>query len=579
MIRWVGFLICGLLGLGGLFLGLLVPAHLRTVDVVVLQQAGRGTPSLIEAGLTLVTNRQLGGAQLLLAAAERHVPASADRLAAAVAELARRQPALQISGGGENDGLRALLAASPRSSPTATATAPGLYPAEPFVEFIVRTESRTQALEMLAASPDTLVQGLVRFRALTNTVLFPAASSASGQALDAAISVCGLLSEAGRLTPGLSNAVLTLANEVNRSGNPEPLETVLLDFMSLGQRWNWGQLALFVATLKDVESLRMLATRVRESDQLPVLYAAVGLSGDAAGVARYLAHFNSTGMADLGAGLMSGTGGLKELLQRDQRVCRSRLCERLAGFARAGFGADRLAAFALRTPRLALAAKWLLYFGGGFFLAAALHFARRVTMLEQPLQVRGFHYVRELLFALGFLVVVLLLSEPFLPQDSPKVDVPFRLRLPTVGSTVATASPGAPTTIMNQATFLTMLLFFVLQALLYVASLVKLAEIRRQRVSARMKLKLLDNEDHLFDAGLYLGFLGTIISLILVSMGMFKQPSLMAAYSSTSFGILFVVLFKVAHLRKTRRHLLLEADTESPVPAAPPSASTLAAPL
>src|SRR6185503_11574729 len=134
-------------------------------------------------------------------------------------------------------------------------------------------------------------------------------------------------------------------------------------------------------------------------------------------------------------------------------------------------------------------------------------------------------------------------------------------------------------TIMNQLSLLTMLLFFVLQALLYVASLVKLAEIRRQRVASRMKLKLLENEDHLFDAGLYLGFLGTIISLILVSLGVFKQPSLMAAYSSTSFGILFVVLFKVVHLRTARRHLLLESEADTSMRVAPPTQTTLAAPL
>src|SRR5437660_9312306 len=89
-------------------------------------------------------------------------------------------------------------------------------------------------------------------------------------------------------------------------------------------------------------------------------------------------------------------------------------------------------------------------------------------------------------------------------------------------------------------------------------------EIRRQRVPARMKLKLLENEDHLFDAGLYLGFVGTIISLILFSLGVIA-PSLMAAYSSTSFGIIFVSVFKIFHLRSTRRKLLLEAEaaTES----------------
>ena len=84
-----------------------------------------------------------------------------------------------------------------------------------------------------------------------------------------------------------------------------------------------------------------------------------------------------------------------------------------------------------------------MYLLGGFFLAAALHFARRVPTLERPLQVRGFHLAREFLFALGFLLVVLLLSEPFLAQESQRVEIPFRLRLPTVGSAVPAGSPGA----------------------------------------------------------------------------------------------------------------------------------------
>jgi hypothetical protein len=34
----------------------------------------------------------------------------------------------------------------------------------------------------------------------------------------------------------------------------------------------------------------------------------------------------------------------------------------------------------------------------------------------------------------------------------------------------------------------------------------------------------------------------------------------MAAYSSTCFGIIFVVIFKIFHLRPARRKLLLEAE-------------------
>ena len=161
-----------------------------------------------------------------------------------------------------------------------------------------------------------------------------------------------------------------------------------------------------------------------------------------------------------------------------------------------------------------------------------------------------------MLFALGFLLVVLLLSEPFLAQESQRVEFPFRLRLPTVGSVVPAGTRGVNRSIMNQLSLLTLLLFFVLQGLLYTACLVKLAEIRRQNLPPRIKLKLLENEDHLFDAGLYLGFAGTIISLILVSLGVI-QPSLMAAYSSTLL----------------RHHLRVGVQDLQPAPAAPEAAA------
>jgi hypothetical protein len=173
------------------------------------------------------------------------------------------------------------------------------------------------------------------------------------------------------------------------------------------------------------------------------------------------------------------------------------------------------------------------------------------------------HFARETLFGLGFLLVMLLLTEPFLSQESQRVERPFRLRLQIPGAAaIAKTTPAEKHAFMNQKNLLTLLLFFVLQALLYIACLVKLAEIRRQKVPPRVKLRLLENEEHLFDAGLYLGFAGTIISLILVSLNVIA-PSLMAAYGSTSFGIIFVSIFKIFHLRPMRRRLLLESETSS----------------
>jgi hypothetical protein len=294
-------------------------------------------------------------------------------------------------------------------------------------------------------------------------------------------------------------------------------------------------------------------------------------------------NFSETGMSDLRSSLRFGTGAVNELLKRDQQLYVSTARHEVANHDPFVAFFQSAADYCWHQPAIALIIKWLLYLAAGYFIATALHFARpAVSTLELPLQVGGFHVAREILFAIGFLLAVLLLTEPFLAQGSQKIDLPFRVRLPSVGSAVPAGNNSGklPSTFMKDPNaLLTLLLFFVLQALLYTACLFKLAEIRRQRVPARMKLRLLENEDHLFDAGLYLGFAGTIISLILVSMGYIK-PSLMAAYSSTSFGIIFVSIFKIFHLRPARRLILLEAEAASLTePVAPAASRPLAAPL
>jgi hypothetical protein len=56
-----------------------------------------------------------------------------------------------------------------------------------------------------------------------------------------------------------------------------------------------------------------------------------------------------------------------------------------------------------------------------------------------------------------------------------------------------------------------------------------------------------------------------------VSLGV-VQFSLMAAYSSTSFGIVFVSVFKIFNLRPLRRKLLLEAEAAHAEPMTPGAA-------
>jgi hypothetical protein len=549
MNRVMWLIVCALLGLVALVCGLLVPAHLRAVDAGVLAQAGRSTPSLVEHGMTLVEHNQLGAADLLFEAAQsQHLPGR-EKLAGATAQLLLRKPGLPLWGS-PAPGLERLARA-------------GATP-EPLTDFVIRLENRERVLEFLRASQCPAVQELLRFRNLTNTVLFFPSSSSSGQALDAALCVGGLLLTEGRLTSSLSNALFAVSATANGGGNTQLLEEALMSFMSLGQRLNWGQLASFVGGAEDIETLRRQATLARR-EQLPVLFAAVEMSHKPKAVANYVMTFSQTGMEDLGASLRYGTGAVEELLRRGQRL------HRASSPVSAAIEGGPLVQLACQDPELALGVKWFLYLLAGFFLATAMHFAWPLASeLERPLRVRGIHIAREVLFALGFLLIVLLVSEPFLAQESQKVEFPFRLRLPTMGGAASAGmAASAHSQFMNKVNLLTLLLFFVLQGLLYLACLVKLAEIRRQKVPARMKLKLLENEDHLFDAGLYLGFVGTIISLILVSLNIVTF-SLMAAYSSTSFGIIFVSIFKIFHVRPARRQLLLEAEAAGSEPVATP---------
>jgi hypothetical protein len=559
MNRWACFALFAILGLMLLLGGLLIPAHLRAVDVAVLQKAGARTPTLVDQGLALAADKQLGTAQLLLQAAEQEHVNGWERLATAVTNLATLHPAWTVWGGGEYH-LQVLFATDPGLPKSGS---------EPFTEWLIRVENATTVVELLRNSARPAVQELLRCRSLTNTVIFDPSGSSAGQAFDAALSIAGLLLEERAMAGGLSNTVYALALQANHGGATQPLEQVLLDLMSLGQRLNWNQLAAFAGRIEDAETLRVLVNLIRRDEgQLSTLFAAVYESRNPAHVARYLTTFSQTGVKDLGDSFRFGAGATRELLQRNQRLYVSSLRQRLAGFAAVQAILDYSAGTCWLSPGFAVAMKWAVLLAGAFLLGVAGHFLwPAVTKLELPLEVRGFHLAREFLFALGCLVMVLLLSEPFLSESSQKLEFPIRLRLPTMAGAVPAGSANLKQSFMNEKSLMTLVLFFALQALLYTASLLKLAEIRRQRVPARMKLKLLDNEDHLFDAGLYLGFVGTIISLILFSLGVIR-PSLMAAYSSTSFGIIFVSVFKIFNLRPLRRKLLLEAEAAEVNPGA-----------
>ena len=102
--------------------------------------------------------------------------------------------------------------------------------------------------------------------------------------------------------------------------------------------------------------------------------------------------------------------------------------------------------------------------------------------------------------------------------------------------------------------------FLLVQVVIFMICLSRVSEVKQEEGSAKLRLSLLDNEDNLFDLGLYVGLGGTVLSLILLLILDVKQDALIGAYTSTLFGILFVAALKIFIVRPLRNDLLRQMD-------------------
>ena len=104
--------------------------------------------------------------------------------------------------------------------------------------------------------------------------------------------------------------------------------------------------------------------------------------------------------------------------------------------------------------------------------------------------------------------------------------------------------------------------FLLIQVAIFMICLSRVSQVKNEDLNASLKLNLLDNEENLFDLGLYIGLGGTVLSLILLLVLDVKQDALISAYTSTLFGILFVAALKIFVVRPYRNHLLVKQAEE-----------------
>lgn len=519
----------------------LLPVNLKSVSPALLRAAGSGTPTLGAYGRDLVDVEKIGPAALVLAAARATDDPRAPALASALEQFAARQPGLMAWGGWDPflDSLFNLRADAGHRGST------------PVLTFFIPERARTTLRNYLAKSGSEGVQTLLRLRELTGTGAFVPATRPGGQPLDALLMLTGLLYQGGHFSEPMRRELRLMADTALQKKELGELESFLTDLLSLGRRLDWSQLAELVRRTDGTKTFGEYAHLSRVApDQLPLIYSAALFSGSADRVAIYLIEFGKNGLEDLKLALMFGQGAVRQLLIRKVPVNRT-----------GNPSMSAAAELALTHPQLMLALKYIGYFLGVWLLLRGLDrwLVKPGGFAALP---SGLVHMKAGVLAFVFALLLVVATEPFLLRATPLSE--FRLRLPVLVALAETppAVEVQPVKIMATSTILTIGLFAALQVAVYLACLLKIREVARQAVPPLVKLRLMENEENLFDSGLYVGIGGTAAALVLQVLRVI-EPDLLAAYSSNLFGITCVALVKIRHVRPYKRQLILEGQVEA----------------
>ncbi len=532
-----------ILGLGLLVAAWLLPVNLKSLNPALLREAGRDTPSVSGFGRELLDLDKPGPAALVLETARKVNDPGAGTLASVYEDFAKRHREM-MPWGGWDIALEPLLGDRNAATPAES---------QPVLSFMATTQARDNLRRYLAVSRLPGVQTLLKTAELGSTQRFVPANRPGGQPLDAVILLTAYLWQTEHLSSGLQREVRVLAETAVRSGQMGDLEDFYLDILTLGRRLNWVQLSELLRTTGTLGTVGQFAHLARIApEHLPVIYTAALMTKSADQVAHYLIAFGQPGAEHLELALSHGRGAVEQLVQRQAPVTHASGPEFNLG-----------AGFTLRHPELALFAKYAAFLGGVFLLLRSID-AKMFFSVESRLR-GAFPRMGSGVIAAILTFIFFVFSEPFLLKAAPLSDYRIKLTIPVIGALATPAASASPTsTTMDTSTIASVLVFALIQIGMYIICLTKISEVARQAVPAAIKLKLMENEENLFDGGLYIGIAGTATALVLQVLGVI-DANLLAAYSSNLFGIVCVALVKIRHVRPYKRQLILEVQAGTAV--------------
>jgi hypothetical protein len=539
-VRSGSFMIWMLAGLLMLALAWIVPVNLKSVTPALLKEAGASTLTIERLGRQLLDREKPGPAALVAAAARALSDSQTQPLQLALENAQHRQPEL-VPWGGWDPFLDPLFNLKENTGRTEST---------PVLMFFITQQARTNLLGYLKNSRSQGVQTLLRVRDVGHAERFVPATKAGGQALDSVVLLAALLYQGEHFSAPLQRELRGLAETAVSTDNLGELEPAFIDLLSLGRRLDWIQLAELMSVTDSVKTVGEFAQVARAaSEDLPVIYTSALLSGSADRVATYLLKYGKPGLADLKLALGYGQGALGQLLARQVPVNRQ---------PAPSFGPVTL--IALLYPKLALAAKYLGFLLGAFCLFRGLE----SLLFDDDTGSAPLLRVKSGALAVITAAFLVLGTEPFLLKTPAPSEFQVKFTVPVLSnlSDPASLTPTPATFNMDTSTLLTIGFFALLQISMYLFCLGKIREIDRHDGPALLKLRLMENEENLFDGGLYIGIAGTASALVLQVLGVI-DPNLLAAYSSNLFGICCVALIKIRHVRPYKRRLILAGQAES----------------
>lgn len=537
-----------LFGVAIIAFGWVIPSRFKSIPFGVVREAGQAGESLSDLSRSYLLDGNYGAAELLSEAAI----ALGDRKAA----LVQSEVAMELEA---NERLERWGAWDPFLDAALGEIPVESYSDEPgFVGVLLAKPCRTALGALLAGSRNPLVRDILATGEYTSyRRLFPV-SSTSGRPLEVVLQTLGLLGQGEHFSANMRSEFREMLLQAKASGKVGNLEDFYLDILSLARAFDWGQLKALVPKFESSEDAKRFRFLLhRQAEDQPLVYAMALESERISDLFAYLENYGDEGFTRLESSLATGTDGF-DLALREQLPIEVQSIEE-TGSALSEVQAQ-LAPFSLRNPHLSLGIKYTSFFVGSFLALYGLSKYRRFyrervsPMLALTQRVFG---------SLASVLVFAVLSEPYLSGADSFSGYNFSFVMPVLAQVDGELQivETTPTTNMETATLVSIAFFFLLQALVFLICMLKVREIEKRELDPLVKLKLMENEENLFDSGLYVGIAGTCISLVMQVINL-VEANLLAAYSSNLFGILCVAIVKIRLVRPYKTKLIMRGEDQ-----------------